>query len=231
MEGSIVISRSQWTFWRMNNQQKPSGKMVQEVQIGRYKPRRWRRKRSTIKFQRPDFWHPWKRTKSWQRECWPKTLMWTFRLSFVVSKSSEKYGNWMYGSPTNSPTTTKPNVSEFTPICCRETSKLRFWRISSLAMNRGFSSKISKERRFEFRQVFHRKASTVRRQCDVIAKKFVEIAKWLCCIPSFLVVAQNNMTNMNMIFDTHFLKEIEKFIFIKKNNQQQQLSLTKNVSI
>ena len=28
-------------------------KMVQEVQIGRYKPRKWRRKRSIIKFRRP----------------------------------------------------------------------------------------------------------------------------------------------------------------------------------
>ena len=31
----------------------------------------------------------------------------------IVSKSSERYGNWLDRSPTNSPTTTKPNVSEF----------------------------------------------------------------------------------------------------------------------
>ena len=189
--GSRVISRSQRTFWRRNNEEKPSWKMVQEVQIGRYKPQRWRRKRSTIKFQRPDFWHPWKRTKSWQPEYWPKTSMWTIRPSFVVSKSWEKYGNWLYGSPTNFFTTTKPNVSEFSSIWCTKTSKLRFWRISSHAMNRSFSSKTSKER-FEFRQEFHPKdywkTSTLRRQCGVIAKKFVEIAKWLCCIPSFLAV-------------------------------------------
>ena len=55
----------------------------------------------------------------------------------------------------------------------------------------GSSSKRPKERRIEFWQVFYpkdyRKASTVRRQCGVISKKFVEIAKWLCCIPFFLV--------------------------------------------
>ena len=36
------------------------------------------------------------------------------------------------------------------------------------------------------------------------AKKFVEIAKWLCRFPSFLVVVEHNMTNMNMIIGTHF---------------------------
>ena len=50
--------------------------------------------------------------------------MWNIRPPFVDSKSSKKYGNWLYGSPTNSPTT-KPNVSEFSPICSRETSKHR----------------------------------------------------------------------------------------------------------
>ena len=45
----------------------------------------------------------------------------------------------------------------YTDLLRRETSKLRFWRISSLAMNRDFSSRTSKERRFEFRQVFHPK--------------------------------------------------------------------------
>ncbi|KAI4460686.1 mariner mos1 transposase-like protein [Holotrichia oblita] len=40
-------------------------------------------------------------------------------------KISAKYGNWLDGSPTNSPTTTNPNVSEFSPICYSEMSKLR----------------------------------------------------------------------------------------------------------
>ena len=44
------------------------------------------------------FWQLWKRTKAWQPECWPKTWIWIIRPPFVVSKSSEKYRNWLNGS-------------------------------------------------------------------------------------------------------------------------------------
>ena len=84
-------------------------------------------------------------------------------LSYKARKSMEI--GWM-----GRPLRLQQSLSEFSPIWCRDTSKLRSWRISSLGMKRGFSWKTSKKR-FGFRQLFHpkkyRKASTVRKQCGV----------------------------------------------------------------
>ena len=42
----------------------------------------------------------------------------------VFSKNSERYGNWLDGSLTNSLTKTKQIVSEFSPNCWKKTSNL-----------------------------------------------------------------------------------------------------------
>ena len=54
--------------------------------------------------------------------------------------------------------------------------------------------------RFELLEAFFNLAFTD----GPLVKKFVEIAKWLCCIPTFLEVVEQNMANMDIIFDTHF---------------------------
>ena len=83
--GSTVISRSQRTCWRRNNQRKPSWKMVQEVQTSQMKKEEVDHKISATRH----LWQPWKRTKAWHSECWPRRSMWTIRPSFVVPKCME----------------------------------------------------------------------------------------------------------------------------------------------
>ena len=148
---------------KLKNASRSSNRAIQTSQI----------KRSTIKFRRPGTFG-----SRWLPESWSKTSMWTIRPSFVLSKSSEKYGNWLDGSPTNSPITERVRI--FTDLMQRN-EQTRSWRISSLGMNHGFSSKTLKERRFGFRQVFHpkeyRKASTAKKQCGVC-----HLSSWLLLI-------------------------------------------------
>ena len=120
----------QQTYWWKNNRHKPSWKLVQEVQIRRYKPRRWRNRSMNR-----HFWQLKKRKKAWQREYWPKTYMSTVRPSFVVSKRSEKYGNLLDRSLTNFQTPTEPKMLKVSHTFCSETSKLHSWIIWSLGMS------------------------------------------------------------------------------------------------
>lgn len=98
LECSTFMSPSKRTFYHKNNQQnKQSRKIFQEVHIRLYKPRRWRRKRSTFKFRWPGtFRQQWKGTKDWEWECWPKTsvqtVVWWSNASIICRL--EKQANW-----------------------------------------------------------------------------------------------------------------------------------------
>lgn len=60
VERSIVISRSQWTFWQKNNQQNQSWKMVQEVKSGDTNLANLQRNRLKDLISKTRyFWKPW----------------------------------------------------------------------------------------------------------------------------------------------------------------------------
>lgn len=70
-------------------------------------------------------------------------------------------------------------------------------------------------------------------------KKFVEIVKWLCSIPTFFEVVEHNMANMNMIFDKHFHyigradyfneKTLKKRLFLKEKSRAKKPSGTSGI--
>lgn len=64
-----------------------------------------------------------------------------YNCTFDVSKSLEKYKNWLNGSYANYQTTSTPIISEFLQIYFNETNNLHLLRILSLGMNHNLSSK------------------------------------------------------------------------------------------
>ena len=151
MECRPVTSWPRESFWAKEKSAKVKLEDGSILQIGRYNRSRWKRNRPTIKFRRQGtFGNRGRGRKLDNENACRKLQCGSFDYRSILKKLKEI---WKLAL-TNSPTTTKLNVLEFSMMCCRETRKLHFWRISLLGINRGFSLKPQKKEGFRFTRCF-----------------------------------------------------------------------------
>lgn len=156
----------------------------------------------------------WKKTKVWRHECWLSTSMPTNRPLLDGWKGSEKDGNWLNGSQTNSRIIARPSESASSANCLSEMNKIHSFSSSSPEMSHGYSSKPPNERRCASTVTKIQKAFqiifTTRRLCDV----YGGIARELSTGKSSLKFANKRfvcgVTTMTCRMNGRFLTKIER---------------------